>query len=347
MDTAQLPLGPQPDRHKRSDRERSHKSRRSRSPRRDDDRHGDKKHRSHRLHRSRSPRAKSVKLPYSAKSLSKHDFNGYKPLFQSYLDIQKHIQLDELDEREARGRWKSFVSKWNHGDLARSWYDPSMLKTAQDTVEAYRARSRSPRPGQRESPAYEQRAADPAQRPGNPKSDDSDDEFGPAPPTHLTHQGHGPTIPRFDDLTHRNELRDEENARNRSTHADDVRYERKAERKTQKERMEELAPRADPGSRERQLEKKRETTSTLQSFRDAKEGGDVEMGESELMGDDGIEGYKAKMKAGERVKNEREVRREEIARARAAEREEALSARRAKEAQTMDFLKQIAKERFG
>lgn len=33
-------------------------------------------------------------------------------MFQSYLDIQKQIQLDDLDEREAKGRWKSFVSRW-------------------------------------------------------------------------------------------------------------------------------------------------------------------------------------------------------------------------------------------
>ena len=230
----------------------------------------------------------------------------------------------------------------NKGDLARSWYDPSMLQTAQETVQAYRANSQSPRPAKRASPDYEQRAT------SKQSDEESDDDFGPAPPTHLARaSGHGPTIPGFNDLTHRNELRDEDNARNRSAHADDVRYERKAERKTQKERMDELAPRADPGSRERQLEKKRETTSTLQSFRDAKEGGDVEIGESELMGDDGIEAYKAKKKADERIKNEREIRREEIARARAAEREEALSARRAKEAQTMEFLKQLAQERFG
>ncbi len=53
-----------------------------------------------------------MKLPYHAKALSKHDFEAYRPLFQSYLDIQKHIQLDELEEREARGRWNSFVSRW-------------------------------------------------------------------------------------------------------------------------------------------------------------------------------------------------------------------------------------------
>lgn len=346
MNPPQSPRRERTDRNDRSDRERRHKSRRSRSPRRDDDRHSHEKHRSHRSdrsHHSRSPPSKPVKLPYKARPLSKHDFEAYKPLFQSYLDIQKQIQLDELDEREARGRWKSFVSRWNRGDLARSWYDPSMLQSAQQTVQEYRAGSRSPQPT-RGSPEYDQSASAAKQQSDN----SDDDDFGPAPPTHLVRaSGQGPTIPRFDDLTHRNELRDEDAARNRSDRASDTRYERKAERKTQKERMDELAPRADPGSRERQLEKRHETTNTLQSFRDAKEGGDVEVGESELMGDDGIDAYKARKKADERVKNEREIRREEIARARAAEREEALSARRAKEAQTMDFLKQLAQERFG
>ncbi|KAF1365440.1 hypothetical protein EJ07DRAFT_171364 [Lizonia empirigonia] len=340
---------PKPPHHERSDRDRKRKARRSRSPRRDEEKHSHERQRaerSHRSHRSRSPTAKPVKLLYQARPLSKHDFDAYKPLFQSYLDIQKHIQLDELEEREARGRWKSFVSKWNHGDLARSWYDPSMLQTAQQTVQAYRANSQSPRPVKRASPQYEQRA--PTKDSGDGDGSEDDDDFGPAPPTHLMRaSGHGPTIPRFDDLTHRNELRDEDSARDRSAYASDTRYERKAERKTQKERMEELAPRAEPGSRERQMEKKRETTSALQSFRDAKESGDVEIGESELMGDDGIDAYKQKKKADERVKNEREIRREEIARARAAEREEALSARRAKEAQTMEFLKKLAQERFG
>lgn len=36
----------------------------------------------------------------------------YKPLFQSYLDIQKQINIEDLDERELKGRWKSFVGRW-------------------------------------------------------------------------------------------------------------------------------------------------------------------------------------------------------------------------------------------
>lgn len=85
-----------------------HRSRhaRSRSPRRDEERHHHKKR------RSRSPPARPVTLPYYAKQLSKRQFEEYKPLFQSYLDIQKQINLDELDERETKGRWKSFIGRW-------------------------------------------------------------------------------------------------------------------------------------------------------------------------------------------------------------------------------------------
>jgi hypothetical protein len=311
-----------------------HRSHRSRSPRRDNDGHR------HKRHRSRSPPAsKPVTLPYKAKPLSKRQYEEYRPLFQSYLDIQKQIQLDTLDDREIKGRWKSFVSRWNRGDLARSWYDPSMLKTAQETVHSYRASS--PRvPTKRASPSYTPKDED--------ASDQSDDDFGPAPPTNLPRQsGHGPTIPKLDDLTYRNELVSEDRTTSQSNYIDDIRHARKTDRKTQKEALEDLVPRADPGSRERQLEKKRETTSTLNSFRDAKEAGELEVPESDLMGDDGIDVYKKKKKEQERQKNEREIRREEIARARDAERNERLAERREKEGKTMDFLRQIAAERFG
>ena len=33
-------------------------------------------------------------------------------MFALYLDIQKQIDIEELDEREVKGRWKSFVGKW-------------------------------------------------------------------------------------------------------------------------------------------------------------------------------------------------------------------------------------------
>ncbi|KAF2712264.1 hypothetical protein K504DRAFT_479971 [Pleomassaria siparia CBS 279.74] len=330
--------------HSRDEEERSshkHRSRnprsRSRSPRPDDS------HRHHhRRHRS-PPAPKPVALPYKAQKLSKHKYEEYKPLFQSYLDIQKQLNLDELDDREARGRWKSFVSRWNRGDLARSWYDPSMLKTAQETISSYRAQSSDREPplrgATRASPEYGTEKAEELQS--------DDDDFGPAPPKDMGSWRTGPAVPRLDDLALRDEQRQEDRNRDHANYVDDIRFERKQDRKAQKENLDELVPRADPGSRERQLEKKREKTTVVSDFRDAKEGGDVDVGEADLMGDDGIEGYKKQKVNMERKKTERELRREEIMRARDAERDERLAERRAKEEHTMEYFKQIAKERFG
>lgn len=212
-----------------------------------------------------------------------------------------------------------------------------MLKTAQETVSSYRRRSPVRKP--RVSPDYK-----PHQ---DQDESQSDDDFGPAPPKDVGSRRAGPTIPKLDDIALRNELREEDRAREGLDYRDDIRYERKQDRKLQKERMEELVPRADPGTRERKMEKMRETTNTLKEFRDAKEGGDVEVGESDLMGDDSIDAYKRQKVEMERKKNEREIRREEIMRAKAAEREERLAERRQKEDATMAYLKAIAKERFG
>lgn len=128
---------------------------------------------------------------------------------------------------------------------------------------------------------------------------------------------------------------------------EDARYARKQERKAQKERLDEIAPRAEAGTKERQLEKKREITAANRSFREAKSPGAEEVPERDVMGDDGLEGYKAHLQATERKKNERELRKEEILRAREAERAEKMAEHRAKEDKTMDMLKQLAKQRYG
>jgi hypothetical protein len=33
-------------------------------------------------------------------------------MFALYLDIQKGKVIDDLDEAEVKGRWKSFIGKW-------------------------------------------------------------------------------------------------------------------------------------------------------------------------------------------------------------------------------------------
>ena len=111
-----------------------------------------------------------------------------------------------------------------------------------------------------------------------------------------------------------------------------------------------MAPRAEPGSRERQLEKKREKADSNRSFATAKTdagGSLVDVPEADLMGDDGLASFKKQKKEMERKKNDREVRREEVLRARAVEREERVAAYRAKEERTMRGLVELARGRFG
>jgi hypothetical protein len=64
-------------------------------------------------------------------------------------------------------------------------------------------------------------------------------------------------------------------------------------------------------------------------------------------GENDLESLKKSQESERRKKNEREIRREEILRARAAEREERLKQYRQKEDETIDWLKTLAKQRFG
>lgn len=99
------------------------------------------------------------------------------------------------------------------------------------------------------------------------------------------------------------------------------------------------------------LEKKREKADSNRAFASGKtEAGGVEdVPESDLLGDDdgGIEGFKKQKKEMERKKNEREVRKDEILRARREEREERVRDYKAKEERTMSGLVALAKARFG
>lgn len=128
---------------------------------------------------------------------------------------------------------------------------------------------------------------------------------------------------------------------------DGIRYDRKLDRKAQKAALDELVPRAEAGTRERQLEKKKEVNEKMKSFRERSPGA-AEVPDTELMGGgDGVGDFKRMKQDMERKKNERELRKEEILRARMAEREERMSEHRAKEESTMEMLKALAKQRFG
>ncbi|WPH02032.1 hypothetical protein R9X50_00488700 [Acrodontium crateriforme] len=318
------------------------KRHRSRSPRRESHRH-------HHHHHSRSEHAAPKTLPFKSNPLDKHDFTVYKGLFAEYLDLQKQIDIDDLNETEVKGRWKSFLGKWNRGELAEGWYDPDLKGRADERFLSHE-NAMYGRLGISERSTVEKSVQ---RHNGNAGTDDQDEDegddddgYGPALPDTFSSDGRrvGPTIPNLQDLQHRRELATED----RSARLADGRIERKEERQAQRERLDELVPRAEPGSRERQLEKKRETAAANRSFREAKSPGAEEVGEKDLMGgDDGVEGYKKMLKEKERAKSERELRREEVFRAKAAEREERMKGFRAKEEKTMEMLKSLAKQRFG
>ena len=109
----------------------------------------------------------------------------------------------------------------------------------------------------------------------------------------------------------------------------------------------EIAARAEPGTRERQLEKRREAAAANRAFADARGASPEAAPEAELMGDSDLVTLKREKEREQRKKNEREIRREEIMRARAAEREERVQKYREKEEETIGWLQALAKQRFG
>ena len=252
----------------------------------------------------------------------------------------------------------------NRGELAEGWYDPATLEKAQASASSSAAHTeRQSRP--RDSPSY-----------GTPnRLEESSDEdiVGPTMPggetkVHKSDKRPGPAIPNLQDLelqrgmvhirlfysiqytdtlASHQELKHEDSL----AHRQDLRVHRQMDRKKQKEGLDELIPRAEAGSKDRILEKKREKADANRAFASAKieAGGIEEVPESDLLGneDGGIEGFKKQKSEMDRKKNEREVRREEVLRARMEELEERRRDYRAKEEKTMSGLVALAKARFG
>ncbi|KAJ4393487.1 hypothetical protein N0V93_002699 [Gnomoniopsis smithogilvyi] len=328
-----------------------------------EDSHREHKRRKHHHNASSSSRRHDqhaspavAELPFKARPLSyKHDLDAFEPLFANYLDIQKGKDYYSLDAYEQKGRWKSFVNKWNGGQLAEGWYEPEMFeRIAKEAPDRAAARpgndtvAKKTRGEPEVESNYDAQESLPRnlQRSDN-EEDEDDDDYGPPPPpgTDATRSASrkGPGIPSLNDLA----LRREAAAEAHEAQKADLRLARKVDRAQQKEALEELVPRAEPGTRERKLEKKAAVNEKMRSFR---EKGDVveEMDDGELMGGgDGVADFKRAVANQQRKKTERELRREEEARARWEEREEKLKEWRAREEEKMKGLKELAKARFG
>lgn len=124
-----------------------------------------------------------------------------------------------------------------------------------------------------------------------------------------------------------------------------------AHRSAKKDLEDEVAPRAEPGTHERRQEKRRENAAANRSFAESRRGGSPTDAapDDELMGsgENDLQALKKAQEKDQRKKNEREIKREEILRARAAEREERVQRYRQKEDETIGWLKTLAKQRFG
>lgn len=346
---------------------RRHGRRGSHSGREGQDDHGDRQsrkrkhhHRHHHNHQDASASKRTdpapTELPFKARPLSyKHDLDAFEPLFANYLDIQKGKDLYGLEEYEKKGRWKSFVNKWNRGELAEGWYDPEMFermaKEAPARPDARRKEAPVAKEARRDDLELDDQCVAEEEELKRPRreaqsgGEDEDDDYGPPPPPGPVNNSSrkGPGIPSLSELA----LQREDAAQDRLAHVMDVRLARKADRTAQKEALDELVPRAEPGTRERKLEKKAAVNDKMRSFRDK---GDAieEVDDGELMGGgDGISEFKKAVANQQRKKTERELRREEEARARAEEREAKLTEWREREEDKMKSLKELAKARFG
>ncbi|KAK4677023.1 hypothetical protein QC764_408940 [Podospora pseudoanserina] len=320
------------------DRDRERRRERERCRERSRDR-GDG-HRSHH-HPSRHHHSSPPTLPFHRAPLTKTSLHSHTQLFQSYLSTVKNLSFGSLSETEAKGRWKSFTGKWNRGELSEEWYNHPSLPPPSSKIH---------------TPSFSPAPSIPELNPGTNKSDDDDgddddddddDEYIPPLPTQnqaQQHGRHGPAIPTRDDLTHRDELLETERGRS----LDDHRYERKTFRKFHREQLDELVPKADPGSRERKLERKREVTEKLKGFGQDKEQGVEEVNEGDLMGgDDAIEELKRMKKLREERQNQRQSRREEEEMLRRQEREERVRGYKEREERVMEGLRGLVRERFG
>ncbi|KAJ4418272.1 hypothetical protein N0V82_005663 [Gnomoniopsis sp. IMI 355080] len=330
--------------------------------------HKRRKHHHHHHHHSSRRHEEHVSpapadLPFKARPLSyKHDLDAFEPLFANYLDIQKGKDFYSLDGYEQKGRWKSFVNKWNSGQLAEGWYDPEMFeRIAKEAPERPDARpehepvvknARRQLEVESDDDVQETLPRDP-ERSNNEEDEgdgdvDDDDDYGPPPPpgtsTARSTSRKGPGIPSLNDLSLQREAASEA----REVEKADLRLARKADRVQQKEALDELVPRAEPGTRERKLEKKAAVNEKMRSFREKGDAAVEEVDDGELMGGgDGVADFKRAVANQQRKKTERELRREEEARARWEEREEKLKEWRAREEEKMRGLKELAKARFG
>ena len=279
-------------------------------------------------------------------------YTGRRNLPASLLQYGATTEKDPVVQNEAN-MWR------NDGKLAEGWYDPQTFEKAiassNTTVSANSKATSNTRSGRSAAQAGRSRVGELPYASQTEEPDD-DDEFGPTLPqsSHdlsiTTHSSkRGPSIPKLQDLQHARELAVEDALSSRRQASKDLRADRRAEQAVRKSHLDEIAPTAEPGTRERQLEKRRELAASNSTFASAKtDPTDVELPDADVIGgEDSLSELKRLKEIEERKRTEREIRREEVMRARKEEREERVREMRKKEEKTMEMLREIARTRFG
>ncbi len=180
-------------------------------------RHHHKHHHRHRRHHeARQDDAAEKELPFAARQLSRRDLTAFRSLLAHYLDLQKELDICALDEAEVRGRWKSFLGKWNRAELAEGWYDPEVFQRA---VRDYPDTASLPSERRQQQPDRSPSATPNQPNPTTLDSDPESDSYGPPPPPPAGHhpllpptqtttsRAPGPTIPTEADLDDRDAAR--------------------------------------------------------------------------------------------------------------------------------------------
>ncbi|KZT58380.1 hypothetical protein CALCODRAFT_244310 [Calocera cornea HHB12733] len=307
-----------------------------------------------RISRSPSParsRTPPPDLPHGANEISESDYYAKNDEFRVWLRESKHKYFDELSGEKARSYFRKFVRAWNRGNLPDTLYKgiaSTSIAPAQQTAFKWGFADKSNRA---EREALErargevgsltwggaQRASSRAgEGPGSGPGSGLEKKRvqGPSLPGRVA----GPSMPSAADLRLAQESTQELLSHDRSLSL-------KQDRRQQKDRLEELAPRE--VGRERMLEKKRERREGDRAFREGgKGGGDegLEVDEGRLMGGDSFQD-RIRQRDAARGRFEEQKRARE--REREAEVRERTSAMRARESETMEMFKRMARERFG
>jgi hypothetical protein len=342
---------------------------------RQDHGHGHDHDRARRHHHHHRGRDGPPALPYGAAAVPGRKAGPFEnadvmAVFELYLAVKEGLDPGRLDGEDHERRWRRFARKWNAGALEKAWYRADALDAATGIrIEGRRERGAelaaalvTERRGGEDArkAAVKEGEMVEGEQAGDDDDDNDDDDYGPAPPPPPPAAGaqgaqgaksraaagrYGAGVPTLQDLQARQELAVDE-AQDRMG---ELRQARKADRALQKERLDELVPRAEAGTRERQLEKKKLVNEKMRGFRDRSPGA-AEVGDAELMGgggEDETAEYKKMVAAQQRKKTERELRREEIERARKAEWEERRAELREKEEEKMEAFRALARQQFG